>query len=244
MTQMRMGGVSYEIEYDVAYSGSKETEFLHSYLPTDLVCSLVSNSYERPEWKQQVLDALSPFQIISKQWVCSVLSDVMKDSYERSPFVYFGSWFGQLNSLMSRRVQNYFARDVVMIDLDSSATEMSRRVLADDHWQLPSAENVKIITGDALAFDLAAFAEEQGAAPIVVWTGIEHFDPDDVKAYLHDQRESNAMYLLQGTNMPAPDHKALITSCLQLEQYFDGDTIYSAQLKTGIGSRFMTVFDT
>lgn len=244
---MKLGGTDYTIAYSDSDASQVEefkvTEFLDSNLPIDLVSGLVSQTYARPEIKQQVLDALSPFQIASKLWAVSVLHKIIGDDYERSPFVYFGSWFGQLNSLMARRIANYVTRDVMMFDIDPQACSVARWIVEQDQWQQPTNQ-VKAILGDALQFDLSAFADETAASPIVVWTGVEHFDAEAVKRYIKDHEGAKAVYLLQGTDMPAPDHVGLVSSCEELEQYFDGVPIYSAQLKTAVGSRYQLVFAT
>lgn len=244
---MKIGGTDYSIEYSPTLENQEEefraTEYLDSNLPVDLVCGLASQTYARPDIKQAVLDALSPFQTASKLWATSVLHKIIGDDYERSPFVFFGSWFGQLNSLMARRITNYVTRDVVMLDIDGEASAVAHWLLKQDQWQQPT-DQVKVVLGDALQFDLSAFADEQAASPIVVWTGIEHFDAEQVKRYIKDHEGAKAVYLLQGTNMPAPDHVGLLHSCEQLEQYFDGTPIYSAQLKTAVGARYQLVFAT
>lgn len=240
------GGLSYELGYSSTADSErdKKAEYLHAHLPIDLVSGLSALTYKYPQLKQQVLDALSPFQIISKQWACSVLNSVLADSYPRSPFVYFGSWFGQLNSIMSRRIPGYGQRRVTLVDLDPLACEAARDLLAADVWQKATKGSVSVVCGDALNFDLSAYAEEQGAEPIVVWTGIEHFDREKVKDYIRDHEDCSALYLLQGTNMPADDHIHLIKECYDLEEYFDGDLIYSAQIRTAVGDRFQTIFAT
>lgn len=244
---MKIGGTDYAIEYSPTLEYQEEefksTEYLDSNLPVDLVCGLSSQSYARPEIKQQVLDALSPFQVVSKLWATSVLNKILGDDYERSPMVFVGSWFGQLNALMSRRLNNYVTRDVVMLDMDPGACAVARWMVEQDQWQSPT-DQVKVVLGDALQFDLSVFADEHAASPIVVWTGVEHFDPQAVKNYIRDHSGAKAVYLLQGTNMPAPDHVGLLHSCEELEQYFDGTPIYSAQLKTAVGARYQLVFAT
>lgn len=244
---MKLGGTEYSIEYSDTLSYQEEefkgTEYLDSNLPIDLVSGLVSQSYARPDIKQQVLDALSPFQVLSKLWATSVLSKIIGEDYERSPFVYIGSWFGQLNSLMSRRVDNYLTRDVIMLDMDPTACAVSKWLVEHDQWQSPTTQ-VKVILGDAMLFDLSVLADDQAASPIVVWTGVEHFDPKAVKSYINDHAGAKAVFLLQGTDMPAPDHVGLVHSCEELEQYFDGTPIYSARLKTAVGSRYQMVFAT
>lgn len=245
---MKTGGMEYEIEYSPLLEYQEEefksTEYLDSNLPVDLVCALISSTYQRePFHVKQVMDSLTPFQIVSKMWACSVLSKIIGDDYGRSPFVYPGAWFGQLNALMSRRIADYITRQVVLLDLDQNAVNTAWWVLQTDQWQSPT-DQVKIIQGDALTFDLSSYADECAASPIVVWTGIEHFDPESVKKYIKDHDGAKAVYLLQGTNMPAPDHPGLINSYEELEQYFDGTPIYSAKLKTAIGERFQLVFAT
>jgi hypothetical protein len=245
---MKLGGTEYSISYSDTMEYQEEefkaTEYLDSNLPADLVCALMSSTYGRSDaFRQHVVDSMTPFQVASKLWACSVLSKILGDDYGRSPFVYPGAWFGQLNALMARRMADYITREVVLLDLDPEACSVANWVLQSDQWQSPT-DQVKIVQGDALTFDLSAFADECAADPIVVWTGIEHFDPQAVKNYIRDHSGAKAVYLLQGTNMPAPDHVGLINSCEELEQYFDGTPIYSAQLKTEIGSRFQLVFAT
>jgi hypothetical protein len=245
---MKLGGADFTIKYSDTLEYQEEefksTEYLDSNLPVDFVCTLVGTTYGKSEaYRRHVLDSLSAFQVMSKLWACSVLNKIIGDDYGRSPFVYPGAWFGQLNALMSRRIADYITREVVLLDLDQNAIDVAHWVLQQDQWQSPT-DQVRIVHGDALTFDLSAFADECAANPIVVWTGIEHFDPTAVKNYIKNHRGAKAVYLLQATNMPAPDHVGLIHSCEELEQYFDGTPIYSAQLKTAVGARFQLVFAT
>jgi hypothetical protein len=241
---MKYAGLEYEIIHSRGDS-NRQLEFTRSNLPTELVCRLASLTYEHPSIKQAVLDALTPFQILSKQWAVTAMAHFLDTNEDdRSPIVYVGSWFGQTHALASRVLSNYAHRQITLIDLDPEACAVSRKLIETDSWQRGFVENVNVVCGDALTFDLSAYADECGADPIVVWTGIEHFDGDAVKQYIRDHEGCDPLYLLQGTNMPATDHVNLIASCEDLEQYFEGDPIYSARLKTAIGDRFQTVFAT
>lgn len=244
---MKYAGLEYELVYSDTANSEKgpALEFFQTHLPTDLVCPLIAAAYSFPEAKEAVIDSLSPFQVLSKQWACTVLSHVLGEDYERSPFVYFGSWFGQLNSLMSRRVPGYNNHQVVLIDQEPLACQVAKTVLDADVWQKSFRQSpIGVVEGDALKFDLQAFSEETGADPIVLWTGIEHFEAYAVQDYIEEHERCNALYLLQGTNMPADDHVNPIHSCAEMESYFDGDPIYSARLHTELGDRFLIVFTT
>lgn len=245
---MRVGVTDYVIDYSdtVPRQSAKfnSSEYLFNFLPVDMVTTLASLSYKYPDIKQPVLDALSSFQILSKLWAASVMSKVIVKGSRSRPFVHFGSWFGQLNCIMARQVPEYLYSKIVLIDQDPLACLVAREVIKNDYFFNGSESLITVITGDALDFSLKDFADTLQQKPVVLWTGVEHFKYNDVADYIDRYADVGATYLLQGTDMPAEDHVCPITSCNQLEQYFDGTPLYSASLKADVGTRFQIVFDT
>lgn len=247
---MKYGG----LEYSLLYSDTTESEqlpameFFKQHLPADLVCAMANLALEREAEAPALLYALSPIEVLSAQWACAVLNVFLSEGYERSPLVFLGSQTGLWNSLMSRMLYGYAARNVTMIDAAETACEISRILLSQDDWQQSMGRPVNVVHGDPLTFDLCAYAEEIGADPIVLVPDVGIFDSEALKGFIEDCTDCNALFLLQGSNLAEEGTDGskvnVIHTCADLEDYFDGDPIYSARIHTAVGDRFQTVFAT
>lgn len=245
-------GLEYSIHYsDTADSDERpEMEFFHVHLPSDLVCALVKLGTENPGVVESLLYTLSAQEVLAAQWACAVLSTVLQDGgYERSPFVYLGCQVGHLNSLMARRIADYNVRNVTLLETAEQACTFARRVIEMDAWQNQPKFGAppSVVHGDPLLFDLTAYADEHGGDPIVIVPEVDLFPKQALIDYIEDNKDCNALYLLQGSNLQEEgegNDSAIIRSCSDLEEYFDGAPIYSARISTPVGDRFQLVFAT
>lgn len=177
---------------------------LGNLLPLDYVSSLVAKTYDDTTGtgiKQQVLDALSPFQLVSKAWAVYALRCV--PIYK--PCYYPGSWFGQLAVAVQHVYREDYARwelpvSHTLIDLDPECCAVARSVT--DSF-LTSGSSV-------LTLDIHELAPPSEPS-VVLWTGLEHFDLDKVQNWVHNC-PIGTIFLCQGTDMPAPDHVSPISS--------------------------------
>lgn len=205
-------------------------------LPLDYTSFLVAKTYgASTELRQQVLDALSPFQLVSKAWAISTLRcyPIFRSLY------YPGSWLGQLAIAMQSAYQKDYVRhgfkaSHTLIDLDSQcsavAGEAAGIFLAD--------AKSKVLVQDI--FDL----EPPSEGALIVWTGLEHFDLDKVRRWIH-QCPTGTTFLFQGTDMPAPDHVSPISSprvLLHELEIYPTQAHFQGSLISSVGNRHQVTF--
>lgn len=203
-------------------------------LPVALVCGLAAASYEFPEQKQAILDALTPFQIVSKIWSSQCAQDIMRmeDSDETRHIVHVGSWFGQQSALMVRSGA-YYDWSVQLVDKDPEACRVAAALLRMDSYH----RRAKPVITPRDIFELETFAP----GTTFVWNGLEHFEPADVEKFL--DRNSECAFVFQSTSMPATDHNNLafcVDDILKaVPAGWDDGIVYKGELQTELGSRFM-----
>lgn len=212
-------------------------QVLDSLFPLDYVSFLVAKTYDDASGtgiKQQVLDALSPFQLVSKAWAVHALRRV---SIFR-PCYYPGSWLGQLAVAVQHAYRkdydrNGFQLNQTLVDLDPEccavARDAARRFLSEEY---------SVLTLDV--HDLAPPSEPS----LVLWTGLEHFDLEKVRLWVHDC-PAGTTFLFQGTNMPAPDHVSPISCSKQILSALGvntGNVNFKGSLYSSVGTRHQVVF--
>jgi hypothetical protein len=205
-------------------------------LPIRFVASLVRETYSKgTAFQQSVIDALSPFQLASKLWASNAVRYItITRSKPISCIYYFGAWFSLQGALDRLIVGEGFKQPKkIYIDLDATSlmvgqgAHVDNGTAANSNWQ---CQNV---------WSLDPLILEPNS--LVIWTGIEHFDPVKIKQLI-EYASSNITWLLQGTNMPADDHTNLVHSVEDLSKYFNTEPLLQGEMKTPIGSRFMAVF--
>ena len=203
-------------------------------LPTALVCGLAAMSYQFPEQKQPILDALTPFQIVSKIWSSQCVQDVMQleDSVEHQQMIFVGSWFGQQSAMMARWAGGYGEWTVQLVDKDLEACRVAQTLLRTDSYH--RRLQPKVVNRDIfeLTFD---------PGTLFVWNGLEHFESSDVEAFL--EKHTECAFVFQSTSMPANDHINLANDISDLLTVlptgWDDGILYKGELSTQIGSRYM-----
>lgn len=228
-----------EVEWFVSNNASNRavcTKLIHiqDTTPGNFVASLVRQSYHKDiEFKQSVLDALSPFQILSRRWASNAYLWLWAQ-FPMKKVYYFGSWFGMQGAFDALRIgykddqtsRYYF-------DLDKTALVVSETAHRDNGTHNNSS------WGHTDVWDLNPASLDAGS--LVVWTGIEHFEPNRILNFI-SRAHPTIRWLLQGTNMPADDHTNLVHSVEDLSKYFNTEPLLQGEMKTPIGSRFMAVF--
>lgn len=221
------GGVTFSCEGD---RGSiKQT--LNGLLPLSYVSFLVAQSYNSPELRQQVLDALSPFQLVSKAWAVAVLRHEITARYVYYP----GSWLGQLAVAIQNKYRADYSLKHFLIDKDPVCSEVARQAMS---MYIPGTPCV--METDVFSTSLPEYEERS----LVVWTGLEHFDLEKVRGWVH-LCPAGTTFLFQGTDMPAPDHVSPISSPEEILAALDVDpksAYYKGSLLSHIGNRHQVVF--
>lgn len=223
------GGVDFLCEGDHGYI--KQT--LKSLLPLDYVSFLAAQSYNSHDLRQQVLDALSPFQLVSKAWAVSVLRHEITDRYVYYP----GSWLGQLAVAIHHKYKDDHSLKHVLIDKDPVCSEVARQAMSLYAPGMPC-----VMATDVFSTSLPEYQKRS----LVMWTGLEHFDLNKVRDYVHYRPfASGTTFLFQGTDMPAPDHISPISSpdVILAALDIDPDSVYyKGSLLSHIGNRHQVVF--
>lgn len=204
---------------------------------TELV-SMSYGTYER-SIKQDVLDALSPFQMVSKLWLTSLLVSRKIPHWgllqDPTSYVLIGSWFGQAMAMLRSRtdcVGYLFERPITLIDKDPLASRLGIQLLEKQFT------NASFVTDDVFNVEIP------GTRNLFLWPGVEHFQEQDVMDHIAAHDKGN-VWILQGTNMTDADHKNPINYVSQLLRYFhDGQVLYTGELKCNLGTRFMVACKT
>lgn len=221
------------VEFELTQSSSDiELDFEFGTFWNSYASGLVSLTYsdEFKSQKQAVLDALSPFQLASKTWAKSVLE---KYDAQSEPHVVYhlGAWYGQLAAMMLASA-SFSEVKHVLIDRDPVASQAQRVLFG-------SRSDLVVSNSDALSL-----RPSQSRCNVVVWSGLEHFPEESIKS-IASHVPSGTRVLIQGTSLPDDDHVTPIDSLESLKDrthYFhDSQILYSGELKTNFGSRFMLV---
>lgn len=234
MKKFEIAGTEFELAIDDGKFHASPSSVLT--LPSALVCAMSSASYQFPEFKQALLDALSPFQIVSKYWSMMALNMILQMDADAEHIVYVGSWFGQQSAMSARHVRNYSHYEVDLVDKDVMACRVAQYLINADQYHRRS--NLMIRTADI--FDLP---NKYPSGTVFVWSGLEHFDNNDVERFLEQNTAST--FIFQSTSMPAEDHTNLagdvddLTSCLPVG--WDEGIVYRGEIQCALGSRYMMV---
>lgn len=216
-------------------------------LPISVVSHLVGCSYTGHG--QAVLDALSPFQLMSKAWATRILRNLMwgpKGNYQHVEHVYIGSWFGQqalLDHLDNHPSINGHCPGrghTELIDKDELAMIVARKIregFIDKEHDL-----ITYSVCDAMAKPLKW--SDSKYPGIVVWNGLEHFHPREAAAYVQNA-PAGTTFLCQATNMPADDHQMLYHGTYAFSNLW-GDRPVNIEaegwMKCVVGTRYLVAF--
>lgn len=203
-------------------------------LPISLVCGMSSASYQFPEQKQALMDALSPFQIVSKFWSTMALNNLLMMDPDIETIVYVGSWFGQQSALASRYVRNYLSWKVELVDADPEACRVAQYLINHDSYHQRNQPTVRIA-------DIFTLRDKYQENTVFVWNGLEHFDNDEVEKFLESNTGSS--FIFQSTSMEADDHTNLATDIEDLTSCIPpgwDDIVYRGEILCELlGSRYM-----
>ena len=202
-------------------------------LPSALVCALSSASYNFSEQKQAILDALSPFQFVSKVWSIGALAQMLELDPDITDIVFVGSWFGQQSAMACRMVTNLNDYQVVLVDKDPEAHRVAQYLLKCDSYHRRAAPTL-------LNKDIFEMQFDSGA--LFVWSGLEHFDDNDVEKFL--EKHSACSFIFQSTDMENDQHgnKAYeVDDILEsVPAGWDSGVIYRGEIECeDLGHRYM-----
>lgn len=181
-----------------------------SDLPIEIVSMLAAETYGTNK-QQSVIDALSPFQIMSKAMAVRGLEAMMLLKGPRNnDLVYFGSWFGQqaiLDYLWWAKTPVSWRPGAIdsltLVDLDQKALDISERLLSQVSASLVGIAEVET---QFKACDALGYYPKWSDAPgIIIWTGLEHFDQNKAARYIR-YAQPGTRFLIQATDMPGEDH--------------------------------------
>jgi hypothetical protein len=218
-------------------------------LPIDMVTGMANASYAYPGEEQQILAALTPFQIISKLWANQIVGKAVtgEQSQIEEQFIFPGAWYGQQMALLRRNTRVRMLLPL-LIDMDKNACSICRSLLAwDPYARGRERQEATLIKGDVFDQEMDQFVEWTQRSPtaIYVWNGLEHFDPQLVRQFMVDN--DKATFCVQSTNMPADDHKFMCKDIYDLLDYVPTKRRkaiqYAGQIESPFGSRFMVMFD-
>ena len=201
-------------------------------LPLSLVCGMSRASYEFVEQKQALLDALSPFQIVSKMWSITATASMLERVPDTDHIVYVGSWFGQQSAIACRHIPNYGEFVITCVDKDPAATHVGRYLLKCDSYHRRNLPD--FVTKDIFEMSFEANT-------LFVWNGLEHFDANEVEKFL--ERHTECSFIFQSTSMEAADHTNLahdVEDLLNvLPAAWDDGIVYRGEIECDLGSRYM-----
>lgn len=234
MIEFDVAGTRFELVQDEGAFHANPSSMMA--LPAALVCGISSASYQFPDQKQALLDALSPFQIVSKYWSTMALNIILEFDPDAEHVVYVGSWFGQQSAMATRTVMNYTNYGVDLVDKDPVACRIAQFLIKADPYHARCDPLVR--TADI--FDLS---HKYRAGTVFVWNGLEHFDNNDVETFLEKNTEST--FIFQSTSMEAADHTNCaghiddLLSCLPVG--WEDGIVYRGEIQCDLGSRYMLV---
>lgn len=218
-------------------------------LPADVVTGLANLSWSFQDQRQAILDALSPFQILSKMWATYIAGEALALSGQKEVRAVFpGSWFGQQLSLL-RRNSRLRLHHPILIDMDPRAVEFSKSLLFTcDPFGLGDGEKKAIFhAGDIFSKEVQDHEDWMGLPDdtLFVWNGLEHFDPEKTKELI--SKWPSASFCLQSTNMEAEDHNFTCESIEDLLSYVPADRKadirYVGEIQADFGTRYMVMFN-
>ena len=223
----KFAGLDYEVKSNFPVPLLKNIDLGFS----EVASCLVSHTYGASEVRRQaVLDALSPFQILSKLWLTSLLKLYVRDY---NNVVIVGSWFGQLAPMIHQVSEG--KKFYLLVDIDPTAC-----YVANDLTEKLGL-NARVLSADV--FDIYLSDHLANLKTLVVWSGVEHFHKAKATSWIQAQSSKLPIsWVLQGTDMAGDDHISPVYSPEDLEHYFyDGSPVFQGELKTSLGSRFMTL---
>lgn len=230
MTQnFEFGGVQFEIEEE--WTNGKSYRPLAPYLHqvphaySSFMSHLVALTYEPQAHyqKQDVLDALSPFQVMSKMWAATLFQHL---AVSPRKILYPGAWYGQLYALI--QVLGFNGQHNAEHDLLDKDGRMK-------WWH---TELLKSFTFKTVLQDLNQLhAEDLKEYDVVLWTGVEHFDNDLVQATV-SSLAPQTLVILQCTDLKDEDHINPISETGLHHYFHDSQVLYKGELRAPFATRF------
>ena len=234
-------------QYVLAEEEKGQTRYMPvQVVPIEVVSGMSRLTYSNPKMVQQVLDALSPFQLMSKMWaaqICATFLDNTREGQSITHATMPGSWLGQQSAFLCRASRTYSDVQVSMIDSDYQAVQAAKLLHTWDSYH--NRMNVDFVHSDIFSDSLnddENNLENSLSKRLIIWNGLEHFDPEKVKKFL---QKSNASICLQSTSMKAEDHSHTVNCIEELLEYlpdrYADRGYYAGSLEGPLGVRYMVL---
>ncbi len=207
----------------------------------ELFSLIAANSYRSVDTRLSALDAITPFQVMTRLW-CSAGTSIQIHRLHHEPvrIIYAGSWYGQQLALdLVSKVNDDRVISADLVDIDSQAISISEYVVGH-YVSHPNLSDVVFNCRDVLTYH-----RDSPYPHVLVVSGAEHYDRDKLKQWITDEscRIVQPAVILLGTDMKAPDHVYSYSHYTSLRSLLPSTyTVdYGGQMRTALGSRFMVV---
>jgi hypothetical protein len=178
--------------------------------------------------KEEIRDALSSGQLISKKWLLDVCEhklglEFVCDDHPEVPIIVVGGWVGLLAQSLNH-LRDCITADT--LDINADTTRIARQVLTHH----PRA---RAITGDMHDFDYSPYQ-------VVVNTAAEHIP--DVKAWSNKIPKGTTLIVQSNDARHVAEHVSCVDSAWELADLLDLETVTYAEFLTfSMYTRFMVI---
>lgn len=169
--------------------------------------------------KEEMRDALSSGQLISKKWLIDTLRET---NFTPMKAVVVGGWVGLIASALNEQKGQYVADS---LDIDSKAAHIATHVLQGSLG--------KSILGDMYDFNYKDYG-------LVINTSMEHIG--DTASWI-DLIDAGTLIVAQSNNARhVPDHVNCVDSAEELERSLNlSETLYAGELIFPMYTRYMVI---
>ncbi len=169
--------------------------------------------------KEEMRDALSDGQLVSKQWLLKAMKECPQITYKN--LIVVGGWIGLLARALTVQYPN---SKVSSADINPGATTVAERVLVN--------------TGTAFTADM--YTMDYSPYDMVINTSVEHIP--DIKAW-SDLIPRNTFIVAQSnSNADIPDHVSVHRNATELRRDLNlGNVLYCEELVFPMYKRFMVL---
>jgi hypothetical protein len=255
----RFADLKFQFEFciDTRLSTDSHLTIPTRYLGAEYISNLVTHTYRQDiDIAQSVLDAISPYQMMSKAWAVEVLRHVWNKVVENEPglrtmnVVHPGSWFGQLASMLKE--DSYLGPKVIdqcLIDVDPQAIEVSAKCLRQYRSFFPEEhlDSLELFKAqDLFEAENLFVSTDAETANVVLWPGVEHFDKEKTRKFIRSSPKGT-LFVLLGTDTVLDEHINPIAGPEQLvdwdEERANRHSLYfMGTMKCYFGSRHCVAF--
>lgn len=217
-----------QIEHDITYT-KQNLNFDIEVGTKDL--SLITDLVRQEDNKDNILDAFSIEQFLSKRWLIKeLLIHLGPIHYEK--LVVHGGWFGSLSLLINNLFKNDWGKRIKFHQIHS--VDINPDMKAKAEHLLSNYNNFTHIVQDSLDY------EYSGNENVVICTSCEHISKENLQK-LVDKIPKNCIIILQSNNFyRIHDHINCVDSVEEFKQQIKNvKFLRSGSLDVGAYTRFM-----